>query len=57
MKGCLKDVISAFEEHGWDWTYHVFREWPVWSVEHEGEGDDTPDNPRRCVLVEAFRRR
>jgi len=30
----LKDVISVFEENGWDWTYHAFREWQGWSVEY-----------------------
>ncbi|MBI4978142.1 MAG: cellulase family glycosylhydrolase [Spirochaetes bacterium] len=30
----LSDVIEIFEEYGWDWSYHAFREWPGWSVEH-----------------------
>ena len=30
----LKDTIEIFEEYGWDWTYHAFREWDGWSVEH-----------------------
>lgn len=30
----LSDCISIFEEYGWDWTYHAFREWSGWSVEH-----------------------
>ncbi len=30
----LKDVIDIFEEYGWDWSYHAFREWEGWSVEH-----------------------
>jgi endoglucanase len=30
----LDDLISIFEEYGWNWTYHAFREWPGWSVEH-----------------------
>jgi len=36
----LRDVIDLFEEYGWDWSYHAFREWDGWSVEH---GPD-PDN-------------
>lgn len=32
----LEDCISLFEEYGWDWTYHAFRESPCWSVEHQG---------------------
>ncbi|MEI7731249.1 MAG: cellulase family glycosylhydrolase [Verrucomicrobiota bacterium] len=30
----LKDVIDIFEAHDWDWSYHAFREWSGWSVEH-----------------------
>lgn len=31
----LKDLIDIFEAHGWDWTYHCYREgWDGWSVEH-----------------------
>jgi endoglucanase len=30
----LKDLVDIFEEHGWDWSYHAFREWSGWSVEH-----------------------
>ncbi len=30
----LKDLIEIFEVHGWDWSYHAFREWDGWSVEH-----------------------
>jgi endoglucanase len=32
----LTDVIDLFEKHNWDWSYHAFREWPGWSVEHTG---------------------
>jgi len=37
----LKDVIDIFEANGWDWTYHAFREWQGWSVEHGTGKDDT----------------
>jgi hypothetical protein len=30
----LRDCIDLFEEYGWDWTYHAYREWDGWSVEH-----------------------
>jgi endoglucanase len=30
----LRDVIDIFESNGWDWTYHAFREYNGWSVEH-----------------------
>ena len=39
----LKDVIDIMEEHGWDWTYHGFREWNGWSVEH---GEDKGNTAR-----------
>lgn len=36
----LEDLIDIFEEHGWDWTYHAFREWDGWSVEHGSDPQD-----------------
>lgn len=41
----LKDVIDIFEENEWDWTYHAFREWNGWSVEHSQ--DKTVDQPTK----------
>jgi hypothetical protein len=39
----LKDLIEVMEELGWDWSYHAFREWSGWSVEHgEDRADDKP---------------
>lgn len=29
----LADVTDLFEAHGWDWSYHAFREYQGWSVE------------------------
>ena len=56
----LRDCISLFDEYGWDWTYHAFREWAGWSVEHEvaGPGQQpvpSDDNPRKRALLEGFR--
>ncbi len=55
----IRDCISIFEEYGWDWTYHAFREWPGWSVEHEGDdiGHMVPsaDNPRKRALLDGFK--
>ena len=56
----LRDCIAIFNEFGWDWTYHAFREWSAWSVEHETKAPGAPstpsaDNPRRAVLLEALR--
>ena len=36
----LADLIDIFEAHGWDWTYHAFREWSGWSVEHGSNRED-----------------
>lgn len=56
----LKDMIELLEEYGWDWTYHAFREWAGWSLEHESTPDgkilSSKDNPRMRVVVEAFRK-
>ncbi len=31
----LRDLLELFEEAGWDWAYHAYREWRGWSLEHE----------------------
>lgn len=36
----LRDMISIFEAHNWPWTYHAFREWSGWSVEHNNDSND-----------------
>ena len=56
----LRDCIAVFEEFGWDWSYHAFREWGGWSVEHASEAPGRPfvpsaDNPRRRALLDGFR--
>ena len=55
----LRDCTSLFEEYGWDWSYHAFREWNGWSVEHEGPDaqhlSPSADNPRKRALLKAFR--
>jgi hypothetical protein len=32
----LADLIDLFEQNGFDWSYHAYREWQGWSLEHEG---------------------
>lgn len=56
----LRDCIAVFEEFGWDWSYHAFREWGGWSVEHASEAPGRPfvpsaDNPRKRALLDGFR--
>lgn len=36
----LRDCIDIFEENGWDWAYHAYREWDGWSVEHGSDRND-----------------
>lgn len=56
----LRDCIDIFEEYGWDWSYHAFREYDGWSVEHEGADAKSlrpaGDTPRKRVLLDGFRR-
>ncbi len=55
----LEDAISLFEEYGWDWTYHAFRESPCWSVEVEGDSlrnvKPVENSPRKQVLLKYFK--
>ena len=54
----LRDCIELFEEFGWDWSYHAFREWDGWSVEHGSDkADTTPsktETSREKLLREWF---
>ena len=50
----LDDCISIFEEYGWDWTYHAFREHNCWSFEHKPvfgktERSETPTATARVM--------
>ena len=54
----LRDCISIFEEYGWDWSYHAFREYDGWSVEYEstapGVCRPSADNPRKRALLDGL---
>ncbi len=54
----LQDVIDIFEKYGWDWSYHAFREWTGWSVEHSNdqavEAPTPTPNDRQKLLCEWF---
>jgi hypothetical protein len=55
----LQDAIEIFEENGWDWTYHAFREYHGWSVEHGPLREDRGrknDTVRKQLLLNCFRR-
>lgn len=36
----LSDCIAIFEERGWDWSYHAFREWQGWDTEYGDVSND-----------------
>lgn len=54
----MRDCISLFEEYGWNWAYHAFREYDGWSVEHNNNEDDhnIMDTPteRKQLLIQSF---
>ena len=56
----IADCIDVFNEYNWDWTFHAFREWPGWSVEHVGTNardlHPSSDNPRKRALLEGLRK-
>lgn len=55
----IRDCISVFEEYGWDWTFHAFREWAGWSVEYDGTGRDdlkpAANTRRKQALLEGLK--
>jgi len=56
----LKACIELFEEYGWDWSYHAYREWDGWSVEHGSDSNNHVPSPqptdRKKLLLEWFGR-
>ena len=56
----IEDVISIFEDYGWDWSYHAFREWHNWSVEYDEDPRNnkpaTTDTERKKILLKYFSR-
>ncbi len=56
----LRDCIDLFEEYGWDWSYHAYREWDGWSVEHGIDPKDkqptTQPSDRKTLLLNWFAR-
>ena len=54
----LSDLIDLLESRGWDWSYHAFREWDGWSVEHGADKNDhTPTiqpTARKQVLLQGL---
>ena len=55
----LSDVIELFEEFGWNWDYHAFREFQGWDVEMIGDKDHPQRSPvptdRQLLLMKWFK--
>ena len=51
----LDDVLSLFEEQEWSYTYHAFREWHGWSLEHSSDPKNTRPvsvtTPRKKIIL------
>lgn len=55
----LADLVAIFEEFGWDWVYHAFREWDGWSLEHSDDplvAEPVKTNARKEVMLAGFRK-
>jgi len=54
----LRDLLQWFEEYGWSWAYHAFRESSVWDLEQCEESSCRKRHPttRRLELVKSFYR-
>ncbi|MFH1496826.1 MAG: cellulase family glycosylhydrolase [Verrucomicrobiota bacterium] len=56
----LADAIAIFEKHGWDWSYHAYREWHGWNLELGPDRDDlTPTaepGPRQQAVLRWMRK-
>ena len=53
------ELNRLFEEYGWDWAYHAFREWQGWSVEHSDDpGNMAPVEmtARKQAILDGFKR-
>jgi hypothetical protein len=51
----LRDCVTIFEKYDWDWSYHAFRESPVWSIEHLGGPDETKLSPEPTEREKDFK--
>lgn len=55
----LKDLTELFDQLGWHSTYHAFREWEGWSLEHSSDGAEkkpvAEETDRARVIRDYFR--
>jgi len=55
----MRDVIEIFEENGWDWAYHAFREYEGWDAEWSNDRNvkgRQSSTSRKDLLLEYFKR-
>jgi endoglucanase len=56
----LSDLIDLFEENGWHWDYHAFREFQGWDVEMIGDKNNPQRSPvptdRQLLLMKWFKK-
>lgn len=55
----LRDVTAILEHEGWDWTYHAYREFHGWSIEHSETMDDLrgeQETDRKALFLSLFHR-
>jgi len=50
----LSDVTDLFEQYQWDWSYHAYREWDGWSVEHGPIKNDRNPTAKPTKRMEAL---
>jgi len=53
----LADVTGIFEEQGWDWSYHAYREWQGWNLEigtDESNSQPSPQPTARFQVIEKW---
>ena len=45
----IRDAIDIFEEYGWSWCYHAYREWGAWDVEYTHDDQYTIGKLRKAT--------
>ena len=47
-------MTDIFEEYGWDWSYHAYREWPGWNLEYGTDQKDTKPSEKPTARFEVM---
>jgi len=51
----LGDLINIFEEQGWDWSFHAFREWNGWSPEWDNDPSSQHESRTETARLKLFK--